>query len=187
MSRTVRRAMVGLTLTLVAAGAVGAGAYVTWLRTPPAMPDTVQEAMAVFASPRYTRLPEERRTAYIEHVRRLVERLPEGERRSMWRRLHDEPTTRDAADRAMQDMMVAQARAFATADETARVAMLDAFLARRELRATTGEDGPSPQRRDEARRRMQHYVQYGDPQNQAYMQEFWKALRERRHELGLTR
>ncbi len=181
IKRMVRRLLLGGMLTAALASAIGAGLYLTWLRTPPPLPDTIEQAMTVFASPRYRRLPDTRRAAYVMHVRKLADELPQSERTDLWQRMRNEPGMQDAARQAMQDMMVAQARQFATADAVTRTAMLDAFIATMEQRQRNG----NKRNPDEARQRMQRYAQYGDPQNQAYVQEFWKALRQRRHELGI--
>jgi hypothetical protein len=185
MKRVVRRALISGVTAAALSGVIGVGVYLTWLRTPPPMPQTLDEAAAVFASPRYRRLPDTRRAAYVIHVRQLVDALPAAERSRVWEQWGSEPGLRDATRRARQDMMVVQARQFAAADAKTRTAMVDAFLAMRRGGGPPTDPEEREQRRADARQRMMQYTQYGDPQNQAYVQEFWKAVRQRRQELGI--
>lgn len=188
MSRHARHGLLaGLIVGIVAA--VGAVAYVVWLRTAPPLPATLEQSAALIESPRYRRLDDARRSPYLQRVRELVNALPPQERLAWRDRVRDDPRLGQVHAQVMQDMMVAQARAYVAAAPAERQAMLDRFIQMIERR---GEDERGGDRRrdgdsdDGPRRRMRAYLQHGDPQSQAFVQEFWKAVRARRAALGLA-
>jgi hypothetical protein len=179
------------------------GGYQWWLRTPPPMPDTVEQAIETFKSERFRRLPETRQEAYYERSRQLFERLDGDRRRELRVRYENDSAAREAVSSAMLTMVTQQARKFITMEPNQRQVVLDGFIAMQELgarrhqqrqaeRQAQGQsnDDPDRQRRraermDDARQRIETWVEQGNPQRQAYLSEFFKALRERRIERGL--
>ena len=178
---TARRWVVTAACVVVGGAVLAGGSYLAWLRTPPPMPTTVAQAVALVDSPRFTRLPESRRADYLVQVQRLMRDLPEDQRRDAWRQLGP----------VGQEVWIARAKAFAEASPADRTAMLDAFIAMseqwRSRRQAQEQKGQRDDRRGEMRQRMEEFMQHGDAQGQAYMQEFFKALRQRRAELGLAK
>jgi hypothetical protein len=193
---------------LLAAASLSGGGYYLWLTTPPPMPTTLPEAMELIQSPRYLRLPEQRRIAYLEQSRTLWEKLPSDEKRKMGSAFQKDPALREAVRTAMADQMLNQARQFAMGSETERRQLLDKVIgmqefgrarwekarAQRQAAAATQPADPQAQaqrnarrqqEREEGRKWMQNQIEHGDPQRQAYVSEFFKALRERRMQLGL--
>ncbi len=195
-----RRLMqIGL-LVAAAAGSLGWGAYQWWLRTPPPMPDTVEQAIELFKSERFTRLPETRQEAYYDRSRELFERLDGDRRRELRVRYENDAAARDAVSNAMLTMITKQARNFITMEPVQRQVVVDGFIAMQELgarrhaqrQAERGHEPADPdrqrrreQRLDDARGRIESWVEQGNPQRQAYLSEFFKAIRERRIERGM--
>ncbi len=193
-----KRNILVLVLVLVASGVLGAGIYVTRLVTPPPMPQTIDDALAVIKSPRFTRLPVDRKLSYAERFRQLVRDLDEQQRRQLWEQFRQDEALRQAQRDLMQQMMIERARQFAMAGEAQRQQILDQFIGRMQAgRGRWGGRGDrertpeEQQRRDQWRDRMMTSMQEraatGNPQHDAYVGEFFKAMRSRRAELGSNR
>lgn len=87
-----RKTLVGVAAGAVAVIALGAGVWLLLDRRPPPLPTTMTEAVAVLNSPKFERLSPERRNQYTAEARRLLNELPEEERRAM----RGDEDTRDA-------------------------------------------------------------------------------------------
>lgn len=178
-------------LTLVASGVLAGGIYLVWLRLPPKMPANVQEAMALMNSPQYRRLSEQERQPYLERMRQLGESLTAEERKALWEKGRNDPEFRKNAREAQSNVMLQRAREFAQADSVTRRNILDKIIAMQEMAPRGGGGNPGPRPGNDANRQerqkwFQDRIEHGNPQAQAYMSEFFKALIERRKDLGLS-
>lgn len=211
MTRTRKVVLVSL-LALSASGVLAGGWYYTWLMKPPPMPKDIDEAMAVLKSPRYQRLPDSRREPYLEKTREIFEAMSADQRAQVRKTIDNDPESRKAVQQAMEDRMYQMARNYVNAEPDKRKQMVNQFVAMMELGQRFGrgfgsatrpaatppdtKDEPTPeqqaeekarreQRRNEFMKRMQEQVEKGNPQKQQYVTEFFKAIRDRRAELGL--
>ncbi len=117
-------------LVLAGVGTLMTGGYLTWLRTPPAMPTTAEGAADTLMSERFRRLPAERKLAYMERVRELIRGMSAEERRAFFERYRGDDEFFRAAREAMMEMAVERARQFAEAPPQQRAAMLDEVIDR---------------------------------------------------------
>jgi hypothetical protein len=181
------------------------GGYRWWLRTAPPMPDTVEQAIETFKGERFARLPETRQEAYYDRSRQLFEQLDGERRRELRARYEHDPAAREAVSSAMFTMITREARKLTAMEPNQRQVVLDGIIAMQELGARrqkqrqaerrsqgqTNDNDPDRQRRrdermNDARHRIEDWVEQGNPQRQAYLSELFKALRERRMERGLS-
>lgn len=195
-------------LALLGVASLYYGGYRWWLTTAPPMPQTIEQAVALHNDPRYQGLPPQRRAAYIARSRELYEQLDDDAKRQWRQQMREDPEARAAARDAMREQMLNRARDFTLADEAERNKILDqtinmmiaAEAAGRMRNRAGGNDRERPElteeeqqqreqrraeRREQGRRQIQQMIEQGDPQRQAYVGEFFKALRERREERGL--
>lgn len=181
------------------------GGYYAWLLTPPSIPKTAEKAIAVFNSPRFKRLPESRQEAYFERSRELYEGLSSDERSALRKAVHNDPRTREAVTDVMVNRVFNEARQFAHRTPEQRRVIVDQVIGMQELarrrtqqpsslgaRSTltnaagrAAQEAERQDRRDEMQRRIQKLIEDGNPQRQAHMSEFLKAMRQRRMQLGL--
>ncbi|MEM6391781.1 MAG: hypothetical protein AAF797_03325 [Planctomycetota bacterium] len=202
MSPLIRKRIVaGVLITLAIASLTGAG-YYFWSITPPAMPETIEEARAVMVSDRYARLPEERKRAYQERFNQLYRELPQEQRQAVREQMRDDPVFRDAAGEARWAAMVMRAREWWVAPPEQRDAIMDRHLDEWGQRrgGRPGGDGASggqrPPRSEDTRTEEQREAQRaerrtrmregiedrfsnGNPQEQAMIGEYFRARRER--------
>ena len=187
-------------LCVVAVMVLSGGIYLTWLLTPPPMPESMDDVKALLTSARFQRLPDDRKLAYVSRINEMMEGMDDQRRGALWGEMRDDPALREAAREVRWQFMIARARDFAMADEATRNAMLDRLIAMMEARGGWGrnrdrgqeESTPEQQAKREQRRermldRMGQNAQTGNPQHTAYIGEFFKALNNRRTELGLPR
>lgn len=178
------------------------GGYRWWLTTPPPMPQTMEQAVAVFQDPRFANLSKQRQADYRRQSRQLYEEL-DTEAKKQWRDvIRDDPEAREAVRDAMREQMLDKAREFAVADEAERTKVLDQTInvmiaaetaakfrsPRKEAKPeelTDEQRARRDERREAGRKRIQTLIENGDPQRQAYVGEFFKALQRRRIERGL--
>ena len=189
MTKT-KKSILAAVLAVLAVGTLVFGGYYLWLTTPPPMPVNMEEGFDVLKSARYARLPDDRKLAYVEKMWRMREQMTPEDRRAMRERFESEPELGTAVRSAVEEMMVQRAREFAKADPKARQAMLDGFIQMEQMMRRNREGGSDRPRsnggnREEWRRRFEERIETGDPQKQAYVGEFFKAMRLRRQELGL--
>jgi hypothetical protein len=186
--RTKRWLRVGV-LGVVAAAVLSGGIYLTWLWTAPPIPQTMDDAIALLASPRYQRLTEQQRRPYIDQMQKLGRELSAEEKRALRDRMKDDETLRRSGREIGTEWMLERAREFAKADDFQRKQMLDRIIGMQEMASNRGQRAGGPPRDGKARAEhdawMRDRIEHGDPQRQAYVGEFWKALRQRRAELGL--
>ena len=124
-----RRRVTAALLILLALCALGAGGYVTWLRTPPTMPDSLDEAMVVLNSPRFKRLGEGQQQRYYDRIFEVTESMDPDARREAMRGLMRDDQNREAARSLFEQQMLSRAKTYAMADETERVRILDQVIA----------------------------------------------------------
>ena len=181
-------------LPLLAILALGFGGYQAWLRTPPAMPETVDEVDALLDSPRYVRLSNAEKRPYQERMNEMWGGLSKEDRKRLGEQLQDNPDARqDAFEQGIRTfyktMIVQQ-------DEAARTAFLDMMIdqmesaegrQRRENEQASRNTPEGKEREAEHMRRMYDWLDKGDPQTMGYGSDFMKLLQERREERGLPR
>lgn len=209
-----KRITIGSVSVLLGLGVLSGGAYAWWLGTPPPLPTTLDESITTLTSARYQRLTEEQKEPYLEQARRLTESLSPDERRSQWEKMRQNPEQQRAMREAQGDMMLLRAKEFAMADPIRRTQIVDQAIGMMEMgrgattrpareggdRAARANNPDRPDRPEmseeerakqrekrmaEGKSRIQKRIEKGNPQRQAYMSEFFKAVRERRKELGL--
>lgn len=142
-----RKIAVGSLASMLALGAIGAGAYFMWQNRPVSLPKTADEAIAVINSGRIERLPVDRQRQYYAESSRLMEDIPWEERREYFR----EEQSRDA----MREVMMAQwdnsmreiARGNITIDDW-RTQMMERFGNRSRPEGERGQRGENGQRPD---------------------------------------
>lgn len=204
-----------LTLMVVAIASAGFGGYYLWMTTPPDMPEDVDDVLALVESKRFKRLPTSRKMDYVEPMRKIRQSMTPEQREHVRERMKDDTELRESMSAVGRAFMYERARQFATADVDERRAMLDQIINMFEMsgfgrrgsrpRADGNGDGSNrgvghgggdasrggrsdaerqARRRDRATR-FQERMEHGHPQRQAYIGEFFKALRKRREERGL--
>jgi len=108
-------------LSSIAVLVLAAGGLLAWYFTPPDLPTTMDEAIAVANSPRYKRLSDKQKQPYLDVIREQFGSLDRGQRRAM---LGDDQDARDMARDAMRAMMMKRMKAFGAATYEQRQAML---------------------------------------------------------------
>ena len=106
-----RRTLKALSAAVICAGVVAAGIGLNWYFTPPAMPESLDEARELVDSPRFTRLSDDQKRPYYDVIREQYGSLDRDERRRMMD--EDEKlrqTMREAGSVMMRDMLVNAAR-----------------------------------------------------------------------------
>lgn len=104
---------VAAVLGVAALGAVGMGVWAMIESAPPGLPKTAQEAARVMASPKWDKLDDDRKLAYVTHVQGLVEGMTDEERRAMFR----DENTREALRQAAEVRRLEAVREFARTGE----------------------------------------------------------------------
>ncbi|MEM6333601.1 MAG: hypothetical protein AAF823_09720 [Planctomycetota bacterium] len=116
-------------LGVLGASVLAGGVYVWWVNTPPGLPGTLDEAVAVYASSRYANLPESRKPDYALRTQALLADATDEERRAFFKAVASNDDVREAAWDTRRAAMLERAKAYALADEAAREAMLDEVAA----------------------------------------------------------
>ena len=179
-------------LPILAICVLALGGYQAWRMTPPAMPETVEDVEALFASGRYQRLSNAEQRPYLEHVNEMWGKLETDEERKRLGRLFQEnpETGQDAMEQGIRTFHVM----LRNLDKPARDAMLDMWINRsessegRQQRQEQQAQRNTPEgkeKEEEGRRWMMQWMDEGDPQAMGYGSEFFKMIRERREERNL--
>lgn len=198
-SNTLKTKILAGVLALIACGVLSGGLYYWWLITPPPMPTTVDEAAQLITDPRFKRLSDDRKLAYISHMRKLVDALDEQQRRAMRDQYRNDQEVRDAMRDIGETVMVDMAREFVKAPPLQKQIVLDTLIGRMEQEKAAGHgpwgkpDQPlteeQQQRREQARqemiKQMEQRAATGNPQHAAYVGQFIKSFMKRRDQLGL--
>jgi len=193
-----RKLAVGV-LVVLAVSAVAAGAYYTWLITPPGMPETPEAALSVIASARYERLPDYRKREYLDRTAEMMKSMPDEHRRDLFRRMRTDETVRQALREVREDQAVKRIREWANAGPDERRKLIDQMIreqeqmrAEREQERAQRGDEPGGERgseregrRESSRDRMHRRIEEGNPQTMAWRMEMRDAINQRRQELGL--
>ena len=181
----------------LAVASVTLGIYFTWRATPPALPETMDDALALVRSSRYQRLPEYRRREYLSHIHGLMEGLDEEQRQIMREAARDDPLLREALGQARRHEMMERTKDYARATPDEQLKILDAMIDRMEAGRRgrpegqrRGADGRPPSgdggsRRQRAQERIKQRIEQGNPQHMALIGEFFRALRARREARGI--
>jgi len=179
-------------LPMLAIAALAIGGYQAWLRTPPAMPETVDDVEALLDSDRYARLSNIEKRPYQERMNEMWGKLSKEDRKRLGEALEDNPDARqDAFEQGMRTMYKTM---IIEQDEAARNAMLDMMIdrmesaegKRRRQEDLASRETPEGKKREaEARARMFDWMDKGDPQAMGYGSEFFKLMQQRREERGL--
>ncbi len=185
---TIKRNLLVGGLAVVALLVLAGGIYYAWLITPPDLPTSAAEGMAVMGSARFKRMPEYRQEEYATRMRELVRELPTDQRQQFFEQMHDDEAARQSMREMMRRMMEKRMQQFSEADEAERRRMLDQIIDRQESRSgreganRSGRGGRDPAR---MREHIQNHIETGNPQHAGLMMEFRKALRDRRAQRGL--
>lgn len=181
-----------LLLPIAAVVVLSMGVYQAWLRTPPALPQTVEDVEALFNSPRYARLSDKEKRPYQERMNEMWGSLSKEDRKRLGESLQDNPDARQEAleqgIRTFYKTMIYQQ------DKAARNAFLDMMID--QMESTEGKRQQQDQkaarntpegkeREKENMARMYDWLDQGDPQTMGYGSDFFKLLQERREERGL--
>ena len=191
-----KRILVGV-LGICALGAVTFGVYYAWLITPLPVAPSPEEALETIGSARFARMPDYRKEEYIDQTRRLMDQMPPEQRRELFQRARTDESIRESLGQVRRQEMTQRAIDFArisSAEERARVLdeAIDRMEQRRSQRSQARSDGQrrgggGGRGRGAARERIQQRFEQGNPQINALIGEYFRALRERREERGLTR
>ena len=169
------------------------GGALTWYLTPPAMPTTLAQAQALVSSPRFNRLSKQQKQPYQDVIREQFGSLDRDKRRAM---AQENQQLAKALRDARHVQMEAFARKFALADPSERAALL-AEMPRRgpggrergarpdgEGQGNDGQrqrpegadgDGPSPERLERMRERVNERMTEGSAQTTQLISEIRKA------------
>lgn len=98
---------------VLAAGAVGYGAWAMLDARPPKLPTTANEALVVINSAKFASLDPNRKGQYLEEAMRLVRELPEEQRRDFFQ----DEKNREAFRKFMEERFDDMARRFARGEE----------------------------------------------------------------------
>lgn len=181
-----------IVLSTLAVAALSLGCYQAWLRTPPAMPQTVDDVESLLNSARYTRLSNAEKRPYQERMNEMWGSLSKDDRKLLGERLEDNPEARqEAFEQGMRTMYKTM---IINQDEAQRNVMLDMIInqmesaegrQRREDDLASRDTPEGKEREEEARQQMFDWMDKGDPQTMGYGSEFFKLLQDRRTERGL--
>jgi len=205
MNVRIRKWLLTSLLAIGSVAAVSYGIYYVWLTTPPAMPETLTDAVEVANSPRYRQLSPQRKEAYQSRIMELFREADDTEREALREKMRDQPELRRGTREVMREQMMDRVRQFAAAERADRKKILDEDIDRMQAmfrnRPDRGDrdgggpprgernadDGERRQRPDRSnwRDRIQNRIEQGDPQRQALMMEYWQALRDRMEERGI--
>ena len=179
-------------LPVLALVALAFGGYAFWLRTPPAMPETVEDVENLLTNKRYLRLSNADRRPYQEHMNEMWGDFSKEDRRRLAQSLRDNPEAgQDAMQQQMRNMFKVMVL---NNNEAGRNAMFDLAInqmetadsKRRHQEEMAKRDTPEGREREEkARRWMMDWLDEGDPQTMGYGSEFFKLMNNRRKERGL--
>lgn len=186
-----RKIAVGAAATLLAIGALGAGGYFAWQNRPVSLPKTAAEAVSVINSGRVDRLNADRKRQYYAEASRLMQDVPQEERREMFRDEESRDAMRQVMMEQMDNSMREIARGNVTFEEWA-AQMREQWANRRppegqrrpegEERAERPEGPPEGDRPSEAERRqqmvsrMESGFQNGDGQRMGLMMAFRQRM-----------
>jgi hypothetical protein len=115
-------------LVLVSASILSGGIYYTWLITPPGQPKTAQEGLKTISSARFERMPEYRKTEYLEQTQKLLEKIPQEQRGKMMEEAIKDPNMRESLHAVHENTMNQQMVKFANATPQERTKMLDEMI-----------------------------------------------------------
>ena len=171
------------------------GVYATLWLIPPPIPETPEQALEIIGTSRFERMPEYRKTEYLGQAKRLLDGLSQEQRRDLFQQVRVDETVRQALGRVRQHGVVQRALAFANATAEDRVQMLDAQIDRMEERRAmwranrpdaAGRHGRSEGGRHgwagRFREGIQARFEHGNPQINALVGEYFRAMRQRRQE-----
>ncbi|QDU34049.1 hypothetical protein KS4_21110 [Poriferisphaera corsica] len=209
LAKRKKKIMTGL-LVVIAVGALGAGSYMTWLMTPPGLPSTPAEAIAMMKSARYQRLSPQRKEQYQMRMRELMEGMEQEQRGDFIRANMGDREVRREVFGSMRAMMEKRTKEFAAASPEDRLAILDADIDRivamrdqfQGMRGGRGgpggpegrgrenmSDEDREKRREQMRERMtergQQRAETGNPQSQALRTEYRAAMDARMKQRGI--
>lgn len=170
-----KRVLLATGLASLATVVLGGGLFLAWYLTPPAMPTTAEEAMAVAKSPRFARLSDEDKRPYYDVFREQFGLNPE--LRRVWR---EDPDLRDASRDMFREMMNQRLDAFILADslEEQQAAFGENPWGRRPRGEGRG-DRPRPDA-SAMRDRVSDRLANGNPQHGAAMGEMIRQRRDAR-------
>lgn len=189
-----RKIAVGSFISLIALGAIGAGSYFAWQNRPVSLPKTADEAIAVINSGRIDRLPADRQRQFYAEASRLMEDIPQEERREYFREEDNREAMREVMMAQMDNSMREIARGNMTIDDW-RTQMMERFRNRpgggeggegrrggngeradgERPEGAEGEDGERPSRAERMQAmtsRVEGAFQNGDGQRMGLMMAF---------------
>ena len=182
-----RKIAVGSIATLLAVGALCTGIYFAWDNRPIKLPRDATEAIAVINSGRLDRLSEDRQRQYFAEASRLMQDIPEEERRDYFRDEDNRDAMRQVMMEQWDNSMREIARGNITFDDW-RSQIMQRFQNRgpRGERGERGErpDGERPEgerpsqadRRQAMSSRVQGAFQNGDGQRMGLMMAFRQRM-----------
>lgn len=187
-----RKLAVGALATLLAISALGAGGYFFWQNRPVRLPRTAEEAVAVINAGRVDRLSADRQRQYFAEASRLMQDVPDEQRRELFRDEKSREAMRQVMMEQMDHSMREIARGNTTFEEWA-AQMREQWANRRppdgerrpegEQRAQRPEGAPPEGERPDANERRQQMVsqmesrfQNGDGQRMGLMMAFRQRM-----------
>ncbi|MCA9273670.1 MAG: hypothetical protein KDA31_11570 [Phycisphaerales bacterium] len=182
-----RKIAVGTVATLLAIGALGAGGYYAWQNRPVSLPKTADEAVAVINSGRVDRLNADRKRQYYAEASRLMEDVPQEERREMFRDEESREAMRQVMMEQMDNSMREIARGNVTFEQWAQQ-MRERWANRRPPEGQQRAEGERPEgppegerpseadRREQMVSRMESGFQNGDGQRMGLMMAFRQRM-----------
>ncbi|MEO0588738.1 MAG: hypothetical protein AAF078_13995 [Planctomycetota bacterium] len=184
-------------LGVLGASVLAGGVYVWWLNTPPGLPSTLDEAVAVYASARYENLPQSRKPDYARRTQALLSDATDEQRQAFFKAVSSNEDVRDAAWDTRRAAMLERAKEYALASKAEQEAMLDqmaaemmamreamraAFAERRAEREAMSEEERAQERAERMAafaERMDQMAASGNPQEGRLMRAMMRDARSR--------
>lgn len=178
-----KKKVVGISCVVGAVLMLGGGAWAMVASSPPRLPRTAQEAVAVMASGKFKGMSEQRKAQYTEEAGRLFRGMTEEDRRSLFR----DEKTREAMRAMMEERMTDAAKKFARGESMEGIWGQRPTGPRPEGRPERPEGERTPpteeeraQRMEQARARMtesmKNQVMTGNAQNGSLTGEMFKRM-----------
>jgi hypothetical protein len=181
------RLVLTASLLVLGVGALAFGGSWWWNHRPVEMPETADEAFATIGTDRWDRLPAYRQDEYMQQTWRLVEQLPDEQRRELRTQFREDDRLERAMEDQMRRRMIERVRAV-NAGEEPEGSMWGSGRPRgqnrhnREDRADRPE--PTEEQRQERQQRMQDHIQdrfqSGNPQVNGLIGEHYRERRQQR-------
>ncbi len=180
-----KKKVLAAVLALVAVLVLLLGGWFAWRQTSPPLPEDLADIEDLLDDGRYQRMSNAEQRPYQERINELWGGMSPEDRERLGELIQDNP---DAQQAAMDAMVQGMRDMYANAVRSGNMGPLNAMADQMGNRmAEGGGDRPemTEEELEEARDRMNNFLDSGDPQAMGFMSEMFKGMMERRRERGL--